>query len=387
MTNLGYDQAMQLRTALMPIAYFLCTTGLLLSVFRHWNNFHEVLMSMVGIAVIVILLNGYPIALTTVADGFKTLREQTTANAPGGQQPTWTQIFDVRFAQPSWNQIAEKIEIAICQTFKWIGKIAIWLLDWVQSWAFNGLIAISPILIGALAVQWTQGAGITFLMTSFGIAAWHLGIALVDILLASISVQLFAGVGIAGGITAATVISIGLLPIFLGALVALVIVALALYLAVPLVIGAVLRGSSPLTTAATSGMQMALTTLGLASMAGTRIAATSTAVLSRPDSAKVPGESNSGGDGGNGGTGMAPRPSMTPTSGGPSGAARRSRTSEETGETIAEGNVSPAERQTRILANYETASRGQKTRREKPQRRTTRPKAAPVLAEEEESYL
>ena len=44
MTDLGYDQAMQLRAALMPIAYLLCTTGLILAVFRHWGNFHEILM-------------------------------------------------------------------------------------------------------------------------------------------------------------------------------------------------------------------------------------------------------------------------------------------------------------------------------------------------------
>jgi len=368
MTNLGYDQAMQLRTALMPIAYLLCTTGLLMAVFRHWGNFHEVLMSMVGIAVIVILLNGYPTALTTVADGFKTLREQTTANAPGGPQPTWTQIFDVKFAQPSWDQIAEKIEIALCQMFKWIGKIAIWFLDWVQSWAFNGLIAISPILIGALAVPWTQGTGITFLTTSFGVAAWHLGIALVDILLASISGQLFVGVGIAGGITAATVISIGLLPIFLGALVALVIVAIALYLAVPIIIAAVLRGQSPLTTAATSGMQMTLTALGLASMAGSRIAATRAASTS--GGTKTSSETDSGEDGGNEDTGMARQPSTTPSVGGPSFAARRSRSSTE--ETIAEGGGdSPAERQTQILAGYEEAGQSRSTRLSKTKHLTT----------------
>lgn len=366
--NLGYDQAMQLRTALMPIAYLLCTTGLLLSVFRHWGNFHEVLMSMVGIAVIVILLNGYPTALTTVADGFKTLREQTTANAPGGQQPTWEQVFDVQFQPASWDQFIEKAEIALCQIFKWIGKIAIWFLDWVQSFAFNGLIAISPILIGALAVQWTQGAGITFLMTSFGIAAWHLGIALVDILLASIAGQLFVGVGITGAITAATVISIGILPIFLGALIALVIVAIALYLAVPIIIAAVLRGGSPLTTAATSGMQMTLTALGLASMAGTRIAARGTASGTKPGGTKpggtkTPSESDSGSDDGNEDTGMAPTPATTP-----SVAARRSGSSTE---TVAEGGDSPAERQTRILANYEEASHSTRLSKNKPQRRIT----------------
>jgi hypothetical protein len=365
MNNLGYAQAIQLQAALMPIAYLLCTTGLLLSVFRHWGNFHEVLNSMVGILVIVILLNGYPTALTTVADGFKTLREQTTANAPGGQQPTWTQVFDAQFQQPSWNQIAEKIEIAFCQTFKWIGKIAIWFLDWVQSWAFNGLIAISPVLIGALAVPWTQGAGITFLTTSFGIAAWHLGIALVDILLASVAVQLFATAGFAGGVTAATVISIGMLPIFLGALVALVIVAIALYLAVPIIIAAVLRGNSPLTTGAKAGMEMSLTALGLASMAGTRIAGAASG-LKTPSS---PGSGGAGDDGSEG-TGMAPRPSTTPTNGGSSSTAPRGTPSPGTDETASEGS-SPAERQTQILADYADAGQGQQPRSSKAERPIT----------------
>jgi hypothetical protein len=328
-------------------------------------------MSIVGITVIVILLNGYPTALTTVADGFKALREQTTANAPGGQQPTWEQVFDAQFEQPSWDQVAEKIEIALCQMFKWIGKIAIWFLDWVQSWAFNGLIAISPILIGALAVPWTQGAGITFLTTSFGIAAWHLGVALVDILLASIATQLFASVGIAGGITAATVVSIGLLPIFLGALVALVIVALALYLAVPIIIAAVLRGQSPLTTAATSGLQMALTALGLASMAGTRIAAQS--------AANTPAANT--GDSDDEPEGMAPTPSMTPTSSGPTQTAKSPSKSAATEETVAD--ESPAERQSRILADYEAAGQSASTT-------TTRSRATEttdVLDDEEKAYI
>jgi hypothetical protein len=343
MNNLGYDQAMQLNAALMPIAYLLCTTGLLLSVFRHWGNFHEVLMSMVGIAVIVVLLNGYPTALTTVADGFKTLREETTANAPGGQQPTWEEVFDVQFEPPSWNQVAEKMEIAFCQTFKWIGKVAIWFLDWVQSWAFNGLIAISPILIGGLAVQWTQGAGITFLTTSFGVAAWHLGIALVDILLASVATKLFLSVGIAGAVTTATVVSTGLLPIFLGALVALVIVALALYLAVPIIIAATLRGQSPLTTAATSGMQMALTAVGLASMAGTRMAGRAAAA---GKSAK--GGADSKDEGEDESAGIAPQPSTTPTTGSITPATARRKTSSSSPETA----ESAADRQSQILSGY-----------------------------------
>jgi hypothetical protein len=373
MTDLGYDQAMAVRTALMPVAYLLCTTGLLLSVFRHWGNFHEVLMSMVGIAVIVILLNGYPTALTTVADGFKTLREQTTAAAPGGNEPTWTQIFDAQFQQPSWNQVAEKIEIALCQMFKWIGKIAIWFLDWVQSWAFNGLIAISPILIGGLALQWTQGTGITFLTTSFGIAAWHLGIALVDILLASISTQLFAGVGIAGAISAATVVSVGLLPIFLGALVALVLVALCLYLAVPIVIAAVLRGGSPLTTAATSGMQMTLTALGLASMAGSRIAAT--ASMPKGNSSLPGGGSED--DGGEQGSGIAPRPSMTPSGVGSSGSLTSS------GFSQAESAPSSAERQSQILADHDSASPTPAGRRTRTERRV----AEITLEHEEKAFI
>jgi type II secretory pathway pseudopilin PulG len=372
MTNLGYDQAMQLRTALMPVAYLLCTTGLLMAVFRHWGNFHEILMSIVGITVVVILLNGYPTALTTVADGFKTLREQTTASAPGGQAPTWEQVFDVTFEQPSWNQFVEKAEIALCQVFKWIGKISIWFLDLVQSWAFNGLIAISPILIGALAVPWTQGTGITFLTTSFGIAAWHLGIALVDILLASAAGWIFAGAVSGGAITAATVISLGGLPIFLGALVAFILIAITLYLAVPLVMAAVLRGQSPLTTAATSGMQMALTALGLAGMAGTRLAARGAAMAS-PTSAK--GKSGNNDGGGEESTGMAPQPSTTPTSSSPTPAAKGRGAATGTSET------SPEERQSQILSDYESA--GSKSRTAQARRAT----ATTVLEGEEKAYL
>jgi len=368
MTDLGYDQAMQLRTALMPIAYLLCTTGLLMSVFRHWGNFHEVLTSMVGIMVIVILLNGYPTALTTVADGFKTLREQTTANAPGGQSPTWEQAFDVTFEHPSWNQFIEKAEIALCQIFKWIGKISIWFLDLVQSWAFNGLIAISPVLIGALALPWTQGTGITFLTTSFGIAAWHLGIALVDILLASAAGWIFTGAIGGGAITAATVISLGALPIFLGALVAFVLIAITLYLAVPLVMAAVLRGQSPLTTAATGGMQMALTALGLAGMAGTRIAARGAATAT-----KAPAKDEKDG-GGQESTGMAPQPSTTPTSSSPTQAAKGGAATQATEE-------SPAERQSQILSDYESASA--KTRTAKTRRATE----TAALEDEEKANL
>jgi hypothetical protein len=392
--DLGYEQAMQLRTALMPIAYLLCTTGLLLAVFRHWGNFHEILMSIIGIAVIVILINGYPTALTTVADAFKQLREQTTANAPGstpGQQGQgWTSVFDVKFEKPSWDQIAEKLEIAFCQMFKWIGIIAIWFLDWVQSWAFNGLIAISPVLLSALAVPWTQGTGVTFIITSFGVAAWHLGIALVDILLASIALKLFAGVGIAGGIAAGTVISIGLLPIFLGALAAVVCVAIALYLAVPLIIAAVLRGASPLTAGAKAGIEMTLTAFGLATMVGTKIAARQAATATLAKNVP-PASSDRRSEGGEGGeeTGMAPKPSPLPSGGcGVIAAATRrvsSRTtsggsSETSGESVVETS---AERQSRILAGYDSASGGRRSPNELERRKA---EAMRILGARDESY-
>ncbi len=352
MTTLGYDQALQLRTALMPIAYLLCTTGLIMSAFRNWGNFHEILMSIVGIGVIVIILNGYPTALTTLADGFKTLRQQTTAAAPGGTQPTWTQIFQAQIEQPSWDQWPEKLEIALCQMLKSIGEIAIWFLNWIQALAFNGLIAISPVLIGALAVPWTQGAGITFLTTSFGIAAWHLGIALVDILLADIAGTLTLGAGLSGAITAATTIPLGILPVFIGMLAGIICIALAMYLAVPIIMAAVLRGASPLTTGAKAGMEMALSALGLAGLTGARLGA----AFATPAANKVPSrpaekqatDDNPGTD-----PGMAPQPSSTSPSGSPSVAQRKSPPVEQSNETA-------TERQARILDEYENGKPGQR---------------------------
>jgi len=354
MSDLGYDQAMQLRAALMTIAYLFCTAGLLLAVFRHWGNFHEVLMTIIGVAVIVVLINGFPTALVTVADGFKQLREQTTANAPGNApQPGWANVLQVKFENPQWDEVAGKIEIALCQMFKWIGQIAIWFLDWVQAWAFNGLIAISPVSLGALAVPWTQGIGVNFLLTSFGVAAWHLGIALVDILLAGVALQLFAAFGLGGEVAAGTVISVGLLPIFLGVLVAIVLVALALYLAVPLMLAAVLRGGSPLTTGAKAGIEMTLTAFGLATMAGSRLAASQAA--SALKGSGLPSEHRSGEEGGDEGTGPAPKPSPLPSGSGFPATARRSRATKPSGET-------DEQRQSRILAGYSKAGQGRTTR-------------------------
>jgi hypothetical protein len=377
MNNLGYTQAIALQTALMPIAYLLCTLGLLLSVFRHWGNFHEILMTIVGILVIVVMANGYPTALTTVADGFKQLRQQTTEATP---QQSWQSIFSVGFESPAWDQVAEKIALMLCQMFKWIGKISIWFLDWVQSWAFNGLIAISPVLIGALAVPWTQGVGINFLITSFGVAAWHLGIALVDILLASAATQIFTAAGFTGGVGTATTISLGALPIFLGALAAIVLVALALYLAVPIIIGTVLKGGSPLTTGAKAGMEMALTGFGMGSMAANRIAAQRAAASSGGSSeadqtlkqalAEFLRSRKGGRDGGDeGGGGFAkPSPHVPGGDGGGSTLDVVTRKAEESttspsGTSSAPAPATPAGRQSAILTSYEDPSESRRHRR------------------------
>ena len=134
---------------------------------------------------------------------------------------------------------------------------------------------------------------------------------------------------------------------------ALVIVALALYLAVPIIIAAVLRGQSPLTTAATSGIQMALTAAGLASMAGTRLAARGAAAPGKTAPTK---QDEAEGDVGHESTGMAPQPSTTPTSFGPAQAMKR-----RGGTTTEETEESSAERQSRILSGYEFASQTTRT--------------------------
>ena len=379
MNNLGYAQAIQLQTALMPIAYLLCTLGLLLSVFRNWGNFHEILMTIVGILVIVVMANGYPTALTTVADGFKQLRQQTTANTP---QETWKDIFSAKFQDPAWDQIAEKIALMLCQMCKWIGKISIWFLDWVQSWAFNGLIAISPVLIGALAVPWTQGAGITFLITSFGVAAWHLGIALVDILLASVATQFLTLGGIGGAITASTVISTGMLPVFLGILAGIICMALALYLAVPILIAAALRGGSPLTTGAKAGMEMALSALGMAGMVGGQIAARQAAgaATAGKDSPKTR-KSRRGEEGDEDGGNAAPKPPTRP----PGGSTLDTTTGREA-SSESSASATPAQRQSQILAGYDSSAPGRTGKPSANELERRKAEAMRVLGNRDENY-
>jgi hypothetical protein len=170
---------------------------------------------------------------------------------------------------------------------------------------------------------------------------------LVDILLASIVVQISAAAGVSGGVTAATVISIGMLPVFLGALAGIVCVALALYLAVPLIMASVLRGGSPLTTGAKAGMEMTLTALGLAGMTSARLGAAFAASASKSGE-PTPGDSGSSGE-----EVMAPRPSRTPPIGNSSLSKSKSAQDEETDEPA-------AARQARILADYASGNPGQR---------------------------
>jgi len=189
--------------------------------------------------------------------------------------------------------------------------------------------------------------GITFLTTSFGVAAWHLGIALVDILLADVAGALMTVGGVSGGVTAATTISLGLLPVFLGILAGIIFIALALYLAVPLVMAAVLRGASPLTTGAKAGMEMALSALGVAGLTSARIGA-ALAKAPAKSTEKPPTDDGKGED-----PGMAPQPSGLSPTGAPFVA-------QDKAPPVGEASETSAERQARILDEYENGKPGRR---------------------------
>ncbi len=366
MNQFGLSQALQLQQDLFPGAYFFCVMGLLVSVLTNWGNMQPILMKLIGILAIVIIANGYPTAIQSLANDFKELRDQID------QQNSWKNLFAATITEPTSSlQIAEKITFVCAQILQYLGNVAVVFLTWVQSFAFAGLIAVSPILLGFLATPWTQSIGINFLITTLGVCMWHLGIALVDLLLNNIAQVIVPAAILSGGIAGAFTGGVGALPIIVGALAGLLLISTAMYLAVPLVIASVLKGGSPLTTAAMAGMQMAGTGAGLGAMIGSQIAARMGGgsgegggdPLSKAigDLTKAIGGMNGGGGGSSdSGPGTSgPRPGMTPAPG--LGGAESSLIASDDAPRNVRSSTgyggspqTPAQRQAAILSSYST---------------------------------
>jgi len=130
----------------------------------------------------------------------------------------------------------------------------------------------------------TQSIGINFLMTSFGVCLWHLGMLLVDLIFDYFAKTILAVSGIAGGVSggaasvmAGSTVTITSWPIWAAALVMIAVVVNCFYLSVPAVISYLLKGANPVTAGATEGMKTGASFGSGAMQMGTALAGLSAA--------------------------------------------------------------------------------------------------------------
>jgi hypothetical protein len=282
---LNYDAAsaaaQTIREALLPVTYFMCFLGLVETTAKSRGDGERIVMYFITLACIAILTANYPTAINILRDAIKgtidTTREHTSN--------LFYQIVTAKLPEQPWvTDVGNYILYGIIKLLQGIGTVGIIIVSVLQNASLLALVAISPILIGMLATSWTQAAGARFLMTTIIICMWQIGVSLVDLVLYAIGQYIFAGaIAVGGGagagaIGAGTAAGISLTTLALPAVVLAMAIAafvpIALYLAVPIVMHAVMLGANPLTSVLSAGAGIAASgaaavTAGTTSVIGT----------------------------------------------------------------------------------------------------------------------
>jgi hypothetical protein len=289
---LNYDAATAaataLRDTLLPITYFLCFLGFVECVARSHGDGEHILMFFISIACIVILAANFPAGITLLKNGINGMMDTHNEHVNN----LFYQILNANLSnEPSMWDVGNYILYGIIKLLQGIGKFGIIIIELIQSVSLIALVAISPILIGMLATSWTRSAGVRFLMTSLIICMWSIGIALVDLVLFAIGQYIFAaaiGAGTAGAlgaIGAGTAAGVTLTTLALPSVLLVVgiaaLVPIALYLAIPIIMHAVMMGANPLTSSLSAGAGLAATAIGISGANAARAASTAAGMASR----------------------------------------------------------------------------------------------------------
>ena len=282
---LNYDAAsaaaQTIREALLPVTYFMCFLGLVETTAKSRGDGERIVMYFITLACIAILTANYPTAINILRDAIKSTIDTTREHTSN----LFYQIVTAKLPEQPWvTDVGNYILYGIIKLLQGIGTVGIIIVSVLQNASLLALVAISPILIGMLATSWTQAAGARFLMTTIIICMWQIGVSLVDLVLYAIGQYIFAGaIAVGGGagagaIGAGTAAGISLTTLALPAVVLAMAIAafvpIALYLAVPIVMHAVMLGANPLTSVLSAGAGIAASgaaavTAGTTSVIGT----------------------------------------------------------------------------------------------------------------------
>lgn len=266
--------AYALRKSLLSIPYVLCVLGFWETLWHQATEVKAILGAILRILIVAVFVWQYPNFIDAARESLSGFRKEVFGHAVEMKSEN-AQVRETEFKraltapvniQPSTWDFTGQICAALIHSLQGLGQVMLSILLFLQEFCLEGLIAISPILLGFLGWNLTRSMGIQFCFTTVGILLWEVGVLIVDVLLLSFGEEYLkptlaaaATIGTAGAIT-----GVASWPLLLSAMVTAALIPAFLYLSVPFIIATVLRGGDPTAPLLLKAMQMATTASGAA---------------------------------------------------------------------------------------------------------------------------
>lgn len=271
----GEQAAIALRDALLPFAYLLALAGFFWQISRNGENWQAHFETIILTALLVLAIGNWPGITETLGSVSKSVTEVGRAKMENGQQARLlTVLASAVIAPPQGSFLGNFDPWAMVDAFAYqgvqvvqrIAVIAQMFLNWIQQFALNGLLAISPLLLGFIMLPWTRQIATHFIFATISVALWDVGFALADVIVFQVQNALLDFLRSSGALVpspaemaakAAIVTSTGTVSLFFAAYGAIVVFNILLYFASPLLVGYMLRGANPMAGATNMLQQVA----------------------------------------------------------------------------------------------------------------------------------
>jgi len=235
----GLKYIEEIRTSLLGVTSLFVFAGFIEGAFAAGEDMKLHLVNVLKIALIGALAFNFS---SIIQEGDKVLAELHSSISQQ-QQDAFRQQIEADGEEPNWSDIPGRISYTLGICLQKIGRIGYSFVYWIKDISILLLIAISPFVIGCLAFSYTKSIGVNFLITSLTVILWNIGFAIVDTLLIILGnvIMPIMGAGTAG-VASSAVVTVG--PQFLGLCLIAAILPISMYFSVPIITGAIMRGSN-----------------------------------------------------------------------------------------------------------------------------------------------
>lgn len=240
-----------LRWKLFPLAFILVILGIWESGWKGGSNPKAILGILLKTTIIVVLLTFFPDLMKGGKEAFDGLKNVVSSDS----QNRFKELLSSKFPEVSIWELGPYIALLITTLLQFLGLIGVKIVTFFQQYAIGCLTAVSPLMLGLLAISYTQAIGIRFLMTSLCVVMWSVGFIFVDLFLSYLGPVLLGGMAGSGG---GALVAAGKLliswPAAVGTMLVATLVPTFLYVATPMAIGKLMAGANAGTAAAWGGL-------------------------------------------------------------------------------------------------------------------------------------